>query len=238
LLDQALEHANLAVSIGQSYGHHEISALGYHTLGNIHLRLEDYQSAIDYFERGFQVAGEHFVALELLALNGYALASAGQIEAGLEHLRRAYQVSSALDLGSISIFARSLILLVQNWQGNNGGSINEEIEIVLDDAKKRSIHRVIALLEMPVEGVDQREDDFIKKMEEDLQDVSLTTDPFFEMRMLYKLIVSKKRRGLSWQSEMDRMNAILEELAPRTVDMPYESAWQRYFNSVKTIENE
>jgi hypothetical protein len=156
----------------------------------------------------------------------------------LEHLRRAYQVSSALDLGSISIFARSLILLIQNWQGSNGGSIIEEIEIVLDDAKKRSIHRVVALLEMQADGMDQDAGDFIKRMEENLQDINLTTDPFFEIRMLYKLIVSKKRRGLSWQSEMDRMNAILEELAPRTVGMPYESAWQRYFNSVKTIENE
>ena len=74
-------------------------------------------------------------------------------------------------------------------------------------------------------------------MNESLQDASGISDPLFEARILRDLIIYKKNRDLSWQSEADRLNTILEELAPRTVDMPFENTWNKYYKSMKTIGN-
>ncbi len=138
LLDEAWEHANQALNIGQTYSHYEISALAYRTFGNTYMQLGDYQSAIEYFQKGIQVAGEHYVALELMTLLGYSLAAIGQVKEGLEYLTRAYETASQLHLGSISVYARSILLFTQHLHNVNNSSLLEEIEQALADAKSRS----------------------------------------------------------------------------------------------------
>ena len=227
LLDEAWEHANQALNIGQTYGHYEISALAYRTFGNTFMQLGDYQSAVEYFQKGVQIAGEHYVALELMTLLGYSLATIGQVKEGLEYLTRAYETASQLHLGSISVYARSILLFNQSLHNVNNSSLPEEIEQALADAKSRPIYKAVVILQVLFGRVSKRPDDFIKQMNESLQGASRLSDILLEARILRDLIIYKTNRDLPREREVARLNIILEELAPRTVGMPYESAWQQ-----------
>ena len=172
LLDKAWEHANQALTIGQRYGHYEISALAYRTFGNTYMQLEDYQPAVEYFQKGVQIAGEHYVALELMTLLGYSLATLGQIKEGLEYLTRAYETASQLHLGSISMYARSVLLFNQSLHNISNSNLQEEIERALADAKSRPIYKAVVILQVLFGRVSKRPDDFIKQMNESLQGAS------------------------------------------------------------------
>ena len=235
LLDEAWKHANQALNIGQTYGHYEISALAYRTFGNTHMRLGDYQSAIEYFQKGIQVAGEHYVALELMTLLGYSLATLGQVKEGLEYLSRAYETASQLNMGSISVYARSLLLFTQSQHIDRNSCLLEEIEQALNDSKKRSIMKATAILRAPFVRDGRRPEDFIKRMNASLQDATHMSDLLLEARILRDLIIYKKNRDISRRAEVNRLDAILEELAPRAVDMPFENAWNKYYKSMKII---
>lgn len=237
LLDKAWDHAGQALYIGQTYGHHEITALAYRIMGITHLRLEDYETAIGYFRQGLQVAGEHFVALELMTQLGYSLASIGQVEEGLMYLTQAYQTSSQLKLGSISVFARSFLVFVQSRNGRLDSDLLEEIELALIDAKLRSMDRAAALLRTPFIRVNQRSDMFLKQLNESLQDASRLSDPLFELNVLRSLILHKKSQNIPWQGDVKHLHAVLDELTPHAQGMPFESAWQRLYDSMKEIEH-
>ena len=237
LLDEAWKYANWALYIGQRYGHPEISALAYRTFGNTYMRLEDYPSAIEHFQKGIRIAGEHYVALELMTLLGYSMAVIGQVEEGFAYLTRAYETASQLQLGAISVYARSLLLLTRSQHMDSNENILEEIEQALADSKARSINKATAILEAPFVRANRQPADFIKRMNESLQIVSGLSDLLFEARLLRDLIIYKKNRDLPRQSEVDRLTAILEELAPRAAGMPFGNAWQRYYEAMITIGN-
>ena len=234
-LDQAWEHADKALAIGSKYGHIEISALAYRTMGHVHLRLADYLPAIDYFQKGIQVAGEHFAALELMTLLGHAMAAVGQVEEGLGYLDQAYRLSSQLKLGSISVYARSMMLFTQSEHQNVDSKFLEEIELALIDAKSRSIGRSIMILNAPFVKVNQRPDDYIKLMEETLHSASRLSDPLFETRILQYLIKFKKEQILSCQAETERLDLLVEELAYRAEGLPFEKAWKNYAEKMRQL---
>jgi DNA-binding SARP family transcriptional activator len=237
MLDKAWGHANRALYIGQTYNHFEISALAYRTFGNTYMRLEDYHSAIEYFNKGIQIAGEHYVTLELMALMGYSLASAGQVEEGHKHLTNAYETAAQLELGSISVYARSLLFSNQSQHNTKYSSLLKKIEQASIDTKNRSINKAHVMLKAPFMQLGQSTEDFIEQANEGLKEASQMPDLLLEARILRDLIIFKKSRGLPWQLEVDRLNTILEELAPRADGMPFEKAWQRYHDSMRAIEN-
>jgi tetratricopeptide (TPR) repeat protein len=237
LLDKAWEHANQALNIGQTYSHYEISALAYRTFGNTYMQLRDYQPAIEYFQKGVQTAGEHYVALELMTLLGYSLTAVGQVNEGLEYLTKAYETAAQLNMGSISVYARSVLLFTWHLHNVNNNSLLEEIEQALADAKSRPINKAVVILQVLFVRFSKHPDDFIKQMNQSLQGASLLADPLLEARLLRDLIIYKKNRDFPRESEVARLNTILEELAPRAVDMPYEDAWNKYYQSMKTIGN-
>ncbi|MGB7875309.1 MAG: AAA family ATPase [Anaerolineales bacterium] len=234
LLDEAWEHANQALYIGQTYGHFEITALAYRNFGNTYLRLEDYQPAIAYLQKGIQISGEHYVALELMALLGYAQVLAGQVEEGLSSLNRAYQGSSQLKLGAISVYVHSLLLLVKSQQGVENGNLQEEINRALADSKDRSIRKATTLLNIPILRASEQTEAILEQMQENLQDASSMSDLLLEARILRDLITFKKNEKLPLQSEVERLNVILEELAPRAKGMPFKEAWKKYYDSMKS----
>ena len=234
-LDVAWEYADKALDIGQTYSHGEISSIAYRIMGNTYLRLEDYHSAIEYFQRGIRIAGEHYVALELSMLLGYALASVGQVEEGLKYLIDAYQTAAQLQLGSISVYARSLLLTTQSRNNDNNDRLLEKIEIALVDAKCRSINKAATMLKMPFVRANRRSGDFIRMMNESLQDASRMPDPLLEASILRDLFIFEKNRNLARQVEEDRLKVILKELAPHAEGMPFESAWKKYFDSMQAL---
>jgi tetratricopeptide (TPR) repeat protein len=235
LLDVAWKHADRALYVGQKYGHHEISALAYRCMGSMYLRLEDYQSAIECFQQGLKSAGKHFVALEIMTLLGYTLFSIGKVEEGLEHLTNAYQLSSQSKLGSISVYAHSLLLFIRCLQGDLDSSLVEDIELALVNATHRSIKRAVMILKMPMTSVSQRPVDILKQFTESMQDASQMSDPIVAIGLLQRLIKFKKKENMSFKSEKERMDSILKDLAPRAEGMPFESAWQEYYEKMKEI---
>jgi hypothetical protein len=74
-------------------------------------------------------------------------------------------------------------------------------------------------------------------MNESLRGASRLSDCLLEARILRDIIIYKKNSDLPRGPEKERLNTILEELAPRAVGMPFENAWNNYYNSMKAIGN-
>ena len=237
LMDETWVLASHALDIGKTYRHPEISSLAYRSMGGIYLRLEDYQTAIEYFQKGIQVAGKHFVALENMSLLGYALAITGQVEEGLRTLENAYQLSFQSRLDSISVYAQSLQLYIQFKQGNRNSKLLEDVELVLVNAKLRAINRAIVILSSPTISISQRATDNFRQLNNSLHDATRMSDPLAEIYILLSIIEFKKKQDIPWQVEADRLNNIFIELAPRAKEMPFENAWQKFYQSKKEFLN-
>ena len=153
----------------------------------------------------------------------------------MEHLTNAYQLSSQSKLGSISVYAHSLLLLVRCLQEDLDSDLVEDIELALVDATRRSIKRAVIILKTPMTSVSQRPADILKQFDENMQDALQMSDPIFEIGLLQRLIEFKKNENMNYQSEIKRMDSILKELAPRAEGMPFESAWQQYYERMKEI---
>jgi len=237
LMDETWILAEKALEIGKSQRHQEISALAYRVMGGTYLRLEDYQSAIEYFQKGIRIAGEHFVALENMTLLGFTLAVTGQVDEGLETLEKAYQLSSQASLDSISIYAQSLQLYIQFKQGRQDSNLLEDVELILVNARLRSINRAILILRSPTISISQRPTDIFRQLSHSLHDTTRMSDPISEINILSYMIEFKKKQDIPWQVEADRLANILIELAPRAEDMPFEKAWRKFYQSKKEALN-
>jgi hypothetical protein len=121
---------------------------------------------------------------------------------------------------------------LHNVDNNN---LLEEIELALADAKSRPINKAVVILQVLLGRVSKRPEDSIKKMNESLQGASRLSDRLLEARILRDSIIYKKNSDLPRDDEVDRLNAILDELAPRAVGMPFENVWNNYYKSMKSI---
>ncbi len=231
-LGEAWEFANKARNIGEIYGHNEITALAYRTMGVTFQRLWDHDNAIEYFSKGLEVAGDHFVALELMTQLGYSLASNGQVEEGLQHLNRAKKVSSQLEVGSISVFAELLSLLVESRSSTTDDQLLERLEVALVDAKVRSMNRAVALLNAPFVRSNQNRNFVLRQLDESLQDATRLSDPLLQIRILKGIITYKNKQGMVFERESEQLSTIIEALTPQTAGMPFETAWKKYAQSI------
>ena len=124
------------------------------------------------------------------------------------------------------------------WQRQKAErTIQQEIEQALADAKSRPINKAVVILQALFVRFCKHPDDFIKQMNQSLQGASRLGDLLLEARLLRDLIIYKKNRDIPRESEVARLNTILEELAPRAVGMPFENAWQNYYKDMKAFGN-
>lgn len=232
-LGDAWEFANKARDIGENYGHHEISALAYRTLGVTYQRLSDHSHAIEYLSKGLEVAGEHFVALELMTLLGYSLASIGQVEEGLQYLHQAKNTSSQLDLGCISIFAEMFLLLVESQHSSVDDVFLERLEVALVEAKIRSMNRAVALLNFPFVRINQNPAFILRQLDEILQAATRLSDPLLQLLILKRIIVRKKEYDMPYKKETEQLTTIIKSLAPQAAGKPFEKAWENYSRAIQ-----
>jgi len=231
-LGDAWEFAIKARNIGENYGHNEITALAYRTMGVTYQRLWDHENAIEYFSKGLDVAGDHFVALELMAQLGYSLARSGQVEEGLQYLTRAKTISSQLEVGSISVYTEMLSLLVESRSSTTDDLLMERLEVALVDAKIRSMNRVVVLLNAPFIQSNQNPNFVLRQMNESLQDATRLSDPLLQIRILKGIITYKKMQGMPYETEAEQLNMTFEAMAPQAKGMPFETAWKKYSQSI------
>ena len=234
-LDIAWEHAEKAFEIGKKHEHFEISALACRTMGHIYLRLRNIQKALDYFQTGIQLAGNHFSALEIMTLQGYTMVVAGQVDEGLKTMQNAYETSSKMGLGSISTYAHCMLLFTQGTYLETDSTFLEKVELALLDAKKRPLPRISAILNAPFVRVSQRPEDYINQLTETLQSFKELHDPIFEIQVLQYIIEFKKKHELEYITEQTQLYSIIDELTPYTQEMPFAESWNKYCDELRTL---
>jgi tetratricopeptide (TPR) repeat protein len=104
LLGQAWMHAQETIEIGERYGHGEITGLGYRVLGDIYLRLLDYEKAAVAYEKGIALGGEHLLRLENLYHYAYCLLKMDQ-DIGYRYLEQALDDAEKNGLGTVFLYA-------------------------------------------------------------------------------------------------------------------------------------
>jgi DNA-binding SARP family transcriptional activator/tetratricopeptide (TPR) repeat protein len=119
ILGDAWTHAQKAIEIGRTYGHGEIAGLGHKVQGDIYMRLEVPQKALQSYENGMMTAGEHFVALENMHRYGLALYLLGQEQVGLDFIHQAMERTRQSELWSIHFFAALSELYILMRQGEH-----------------------------------------------------------------------------------------------------------------------
>lgn len=232
-LGEAWDFAEKARKIGDVYGHPEISALAFRTLGVTHQRLFDYGNAIEYFSKGLEVAGDHFVSLELMTHLGYSLTRIGQVKEGLEYINQAKKISSQLELGCISIFAEIFALIAESQLGIDNDLMMERLEVALIEAKIRSMNRAVALLNIPFITSNQNPHFILRQLNENLQDATRLSDPVLQMLLLSRIIILKRKQAMPDKSESEQLITILEALAPQAAGKPFEKAWENYSRTIQ-----
>jgi hypothetical protein len=72
-LDQAIEHAELAVLLGDRYSHAETSACGLRVIGDLFSWLEDMQPCVRYYQHAMDTGQNQFLAVDQQFRLGLAL---------------------------------------------------------------------------------------------------------------------------------------------------------------------
>ncbi len=104
LLGQAWGHAQEALEIGKKYEHSEIIGMGCRILGDIYLRLLDYEKAAAAYKQGIDIAGEHMVRLENQYRYGYCLLKMGQ-DIGYRYIEQPLADAEKNGLDNIILYA-------------------------------------------------------------------------------------------------------------------------------------
>ncbi len=109
LLGPAWDYGQQTIFFGETHQNDELLALGYKAHGDIYLRLRQAARAVEIYQQGLTLAGEHFVALEYLYRLGHALAQLGMAD-GRQYLAQSIERAEAIGLRTISANARLLRL--------------------------------------------------------------------------------------------------------------------------------
>jgi len=100
LIGPAWKHAQHAIDLGRKYGHGEIMSMGYCLLGDVHLNLSELRKALQAYDQGSIVAGEHFIRCKSLYLRGYCLVKQGD-ETGMVPIAQGMEIAASLGLGGL-----------------------------------------------------------------------------------------------------------------------------------------
>lgn len=115
-IDSALAQAQKAIELGERTGLSDVLAVGCRHAGDIFSRLHDPETAIQYYRRGAESTGEHFLSLDNLIRLGYVQCMIGEVQTGNQTLATTLALSQSYELGLgiiISEFFQSLAYLRQ-----------------------------------------------------------------------------------------------------------------------------
>ena len=136
LLDSAWIHAQKAIEIGEKHNHSEITSMGHKIVGDIYAHLSALPQAAAAYQRGVDVAGKSFMALENLHRLGATLALMGD-PYGEAMLEKALNEALVADLGIVSTYAQVLHLNLFLARGEYE-VFYREVDMVAEEFKKRS----------------------------------------------------------------------------------------------------
>ena len=95
----AIQHANLALEIGQHYQFPDTISFGYCILGDVFAMLRAPAQAIRYYQLGFESNSDGFWKVDSQLRLGHALAQFSQVEIGLSHIQRAISQAELAHMG-------------------------------------------------------------------------------------------------------------------------------------------
>jgi tetratricopeptide (TPR) repeat protein len=98
-IDSALGQAQKTIELGEQTGLNDVIAMGCRHAGDIFARLHEPETAIQYYHRGVEAAGEHFLGIDNLIRLGYVQCMFGQPEIGHQTLATSLALCQSYELG-------------------------------------------------------------------------------------------------------------------------------------------
>ncbi len=115
-LGASWQHARQALAVGDRHRHIVIQSLGHKCLGDIYLRLHDYEQAFKCYQTGLALAPEHYIALDHIGRIGICMARLNRPE-GLPRIQQSINLTEQYGLQTLSVFSRIIQLEVLCAQG-------------------------------------------------------------------------------------------------------------------------
>jgi DNA-binding SARP family transcriptional activator len=116
----ALEHAYQTISISSRIQHPEISSIGHRMLGDLHVTLKSYQSALACYQHGLAEANQSFFGADNLMRQGLTYCHLGEFDKGITYMQlpeKIFGVSGQMMMAIIGeIQQASVSAMLHHWE--------------------------------------------------------------------------------------------------------------------------
>jgi DNA-binding SARP family transcriptional activator len=137
-IDEAVDHANHAIALGERYKHPEITSAGYRLIGDLFIWLRSPQNAIEPFQQAVLASQDQFLSTDSQFRLGGALVLSGQVDSGLKMVEESLAFTERSGLGIINIQAKSALMVLKRYLGDWEG-LHSTAEQLYQEATRRSV---------------------------------------------------------------------------------------------------
>jgi tetratricopeptide (TPR) repeat protein len=234
-LDEARRHAEDALQIGQKYEQHDISALGYRALGEIHRILHDYPQATQYFQKGYNGLPNHFLGFD----NLYRLGLVQSYQKNADGVDKISLAKINLDENSVevgTISAKLCLALVyamnQEWQKIKPLASELGSETLANGLNSYHINAIYLLAE--VAAADGDYESALEQFQFTAGEARFLQNPWLEIKAQAAIEKILDLMGEKSSRPGERIEALLDQLESQTLHPEIRPAFCRFREQVST----
>jgi tetratricopeptide (TPR) repeat protein len=229
-VDAALEHSQHAIELGQLYRHDEITAGGYRILGDIYLRLKDFEKSIVNYRQSLQITGEKFLMVDPMFRLGLSLCLAGEFEQGQQLLQQAVELARSAGLGVIQILAQ-LSQAMTYYELGEWGQAYQLATYVQEETLRRKMIPTHLRATNLLGQIALHEDDIPRALdyfEGAAHQSAGLPYPWIELDSQRMMIKALPQTGQSKRATGQRVHILLDQIGAQAQKEPVKQSFQRF----------
>ena len=225
------------LQIGDKFNYAELISLAHRIRGDIFLFLESYIQSLEEYKLGVKPGRNDFWSLDNLVRQGYLEVRTGQIEIGMNNLRRGINLAQSTGFGMVEI--RGLQFLSFAYMASNDNQLTHQLTKKLEEAARlRNLPEVSVLANLMSISAGSKEKNHESKIELLEQSLMMLGDSgqiSVQIRILLLILMLKRNFGLDTAYEVDRIGSILNHCAKYTVSPELIGASEKFQVRVKKL---
>lgn len=229
-LEDALDHAEQAIEIGNRYNHHESIAAGHRIFGDAFSYLKDPASAVFHYRCALEKSKNQFIAVDHKFRLGSALYLSNVRDEGKRHIQETLAFTAQVGLGLIAGLARITYLLTlfieKDWQ-----AAKKQILLFRDEAGQRSmpLYRIVSTHIWGEIALSEGNPHLaIDALRSSALETATMGYPWMEIEAQVLMDRTLHALGRSEDTPRQRVTQLLEQLSTKILREPFQQAFQAY----------
>jgi tetratricopeptide (TPR) repeat protein len=229
-IDDAVEHAEKAIQLGERYKHAEIASTGYRTIADLYYWLNDPQTSLIYCRRAVDASQEQYLGVNSRFRLGFALFVCGDRDQGRSMVEEVLKSTTITGLGIVNIQARLCLMYIhrmtEEWE-----LTHQLADQLYHEALQRSIPTVRIAASIILGGISLRKGDADQAFlyyQGAARLAAKLPHPWLEIQSLIQLDSLSKKAGCPDPLLHPRILSRLDQLSAGVYKSPYFEAFQVY----------